>query len=102
MLLTSSWKVTWAGITLLDFDDLMNDEPSLSRNAPVDITPVLSSDNPAIFARKNVTHELSFSRVKVHDSDEAARLFLLTHAASLPFDQTYDCVIYLLQGDLSV
>lgn len=101
MLIVSTWKIVLGSVTLLDFGEWMNDEPSLRPSGFVELATALGTNTPLIFPRKNVLINLRFSRVKNFPTDALARDFLATHAAQLTFSALGNCVISLNQNVLS-
>lgn len=101
MLIVSTWKIVLGSVTILDFGDWMNDEPSLRPTGQVEVAPALGTNVPLIFPRKNALTNLRFSRVKNFATDALARDFLATHAAQLTFSALGNCVISLNQNILT-
>jgi|SRR5581483_4196600 len=84
MLVTATWQIKLGSLVLLDWGELMDDEPRIDRAQVNDIVPTLGASVKKIFTRDNVSHVLRFTRVKIFDDDIAAREFLLTHTAAIP------------------
>lgn len=84
VLVTATWQIKLGTLVLLDWGELMDDEPRIERAQVNDIVPTLGASVKKIFTRDNVSHVLRFTRVKVFDDDVAARDFLLTHTAAIP------------------
>jgi hypothetical protein len=101
MLIVSTWKIVLGSVTLLDFGEWMSDEFSLKSSGIIEVVPALGTSAPLVFARKNVTTALRFSRVKNFDTDALARDFLVTHAAQLTFAATANCVISMNKNVLT-
>jgi hypothetical protein len=104
MLITSTWRVTLAGVVLLDWDDLMNDEPKLDGAFVAHRIIGLGAAGVRNIGRKNISHTASFSRVRVFDDDDAARNFMRTHAEARPTIEDYGEIQWLDQfaGDTLV
>jgi hypothetical protein len=95
----ATWTVTHAGVVLLssaDEDD-MEAEPTISRQAEVDVRKPIGASFAKPKGRANALHVLSFSRVKYHATDVIARAWLLTHAALLSGVEG-NATIALLEG----
>jgi hypothetical protein len=91
-LITATWRVTHAGIVLLDWDDQMNSEPALDRSFAVDRFASLGGGGRTNLGRVNVSHTATFSRVRVFENDDEARTFMEQHTVSLS-DGIDDCWI---------
>lgn len=103
MLITATWKVTLGdpvdgGVVLLDFGEYTPEEPKIARDGSVDPVKFIGADFASFIPRKNVSHTLTFSRVKKFSSPASARAFLLEHTASLPARPALDCKIELPSG----
>jgi hypothetical protein len=91
-LITATWRVTHAGVVLLDFDEWSEGEPRIERAFIADRVAVLGGDAQTFLGRGNVSHTASFSRVKWFDNDDEARTYERTHTVSLS-DAPADCLI---------
>lgn len=84
MLLTSTWRVTLAGVVLLDFGDYMSAEPSITPSGIVQQRVAVRATYASDIGRGGRRNVVEFGRVKICDDDEAARDFLLAHLDELP------------------
>lgn len=84
MLLTSTWRVTLAGVVLLDFGDYMSAEPVITPSGIVQQRVAARAAYASDIGRGGRRNVVEFGRVKICDDDEAARDFLLAHLDELP------------------
>jgi hypothetical protein len=96
MLITATWKVTHAGVILLDSDEFMREEPRLERAFISDRVASLGATAITNLGRGNVSHTASFTRVRIFDDDNEAREFMREHT-TLIADEPNDCLIEWLQ-----
>lgn len=99
-LINATWKVTHAGVVLLDWDDWSEGEPRIERAFIADRVAVLGGDAVTYLGRKNVSHTASFSRVKWFENDDEARTYERQHTVSLS-DAVADCLIEWVRTGLN-
>jgi len=88
MLLTSTWHVTLAGVTLLDFGDYMTAEPSITPSGIVQQRVAVRATYASDIGRGGRRNVVEFGRIKICADDEAARDYLLGHLSELPLCST--------------
>lgn len=91
-LINATWRVTHAGVVLLDFGEQMQNEPELDRSFVNDNFASLSGSGKSNIGRQNLFHTAAFSRVKVFDDDNEARTFMEEHTVSVS-GAPADCLI---------
>jgi hypothetical protein len=99
-LINATWKVTHAGVILLDWDDYMQNEPSVTRAFVIDRFAALNDNSMRYIGREAVSHVATFSRVRVFDNDDDAREFMREHTVLLSFAVS-DCLIEWLRRGVS-
>ena len=98
MLTETRWVITLGGVVILDEDDLIEDEVTGPTRTAV-FQPVLRigasfSDQQA---RGQVSHTISFTRVKKFTGSDGPRIFQFSHTMALPAG-VVDCTIRALTG----
>lgn len=88
MLLTSTWRVTLAGVVLLDYGDYMSAEPSITPSGIVQQRVAVRATYASDIARGGRRNVVEFGRIKICADDEAARDYLLSHLSVLPLCST--------------
>jgi hypothetical protein len=99
-LINATWKVTHAGVVLLDWTDFSDGEPRIERAFVSDRVAVLHGDAVTYLGRKNVSHTASFSRVVFFENDDEARTYEREHTVALS-DEPNDCLIEWLNTGAS-
>jgi hypothetical protein len=94
-LINATWKVTHAGVILLDWTDFTEGEPRVERAFVNDRVAVLRGDSITNLGRGNVSHTASFNRVVYFENDNEARTFEREHTVALP-SAPADCLIQRL------
>jgi hypothetical protein len=100
MLINATWKVTHAGVVLLDWTDFSDGEPRVERAFANDRVAVLGGDSITNLGRKNVSHTASFTQVRHFENDDEAREFEREHTVSLSAAPA-DCLIEWLNTGAS-
>jgi hypothetical protein len=100
MLINATWKVTHAGVVLLDWTDFSDGEPRVERAFANDRVAVLGGDSITNLGRKNVSHTASFTRVRFFENDDEAREYEREHMVSLSAAPA-DCLIEWLNTGAS-
>jgi hypothetical protein len=99
-LINATWKVTHAGVVLLDWTDFSDGEPRVERAFVNDRVAVLHGGSIANLGRQNVSHTASFTQVRFFENDDEARTYEREHTVSL-YDAPADCLIEWLRTGLS-
>jgi hypothetical protein len=99
-LINATWKVTHAGVVLLDWTDFSDGEPRVERAFVADRVAVLHGDAITNLGRKNVSHTASFTQVRFFENDDEARTYEREHTVSLA-DEPADCLIEWLNTGVS-
>jgi hypothetical protein len=99
-LINATWKVTHAGVILLDWTDFSDGEPRVERAFANDRVAVLGGDAITNLGRKNVSHTASFTQVRFFENDDEARTYEREHTVSLSAAPA-DCLIEWLRTGLS-
>jgi hypothetical protein len=100
MLINATWKVTHAGVVLLDWTDYSDGEPRVQRAPLADRVAILGGAAVTYLGRKNVSHSASFTRVIYFPNDDQARTFELNHTVALS-DAPADCTILWLNTGIT-
>jgi hypothetical protein len=82
-LINATWKVTHAGVVLLDWDDFSDGEPRVERAFIADRIASIGGVAIVNQGRGNLSHTASFSRVRFFENDDEARTFEREHTVSL-------------------
>ncbi len=101
-LINATWKVTHAGVVLLDWTDFSDGEPHIDRSFLFDGFAALSGSGSGkrYLTRENLSHTVAFTRVVYFQNDDEARTFEREHTASLSVGSA-DCLIEWLNTGLS-
>jgi hypothetical protein len=91
-LINATWKVTHAGVVLLDWTDFSEGEPRVERAFVNDRVAVLGGDSITNLGRGNVSHSASFTQVRYFANDDEARTYEREHMVSLSTAPA-DCLI---------
>ena len=85
-MISSNWKMTYdpdgSALVLLDFGDLIDDEPRFAFSTGLDVVALVDSASPFLRATGNGVYEISFRRLLAAASDQAARGAALDWLAS--------------------
>jgi hypothetical protein len=95
MLINATWKVTHAGVVLLDWTDYSDGEPRVERAFIADRVAILGGAAVTYLGRKNVSHTASFTQVRYFANDDEARTYELSHTVALSAAPA-DCTIQWL------
>src|SRR4029077_6866738 len=95
-LINATWKVTHAGVILLDWDDFSDGEPRVERAFVNDRVASLGGIPITNPGRGHLSRTASFSRVRFFQNDDEARTFERQHTVSLS-DAPADCLIEWLR-----
>jgi hypothetical protein len=99
-LINATWKVTHAGVVLLDWTDFSEGEPRVERAFANDRVAILGGDAITNLGRKNVSHTAQFTQVRFFENDDEARTYEREHTVSLSAAPA-DCLIEWLNTGLN-
>jgi hypothetical protein len=71
--INATWKVTHAGVILLDWTDFSDGEPKVERAFIADRVASLGGNAQTYLGRKNVSHTASFTQVRFFFSYDVDR-----------------------------
>jgi hypothetical protein len=99
-LINATWKVTHAGVVLLDWTDFSDGEPRVERAFVNDRVAVLGGASITNLGRQNVSHTAQFTQVRYFENDDEARTYEREHTVSLSAAPA-DCLIEWLRTGVS-